>query len=131
MKSPAEKAGLRRERYFGNRGPDYAALNFRRTSPAIPTKPVPSRPRVPGSGVTKVSPLTAPCPICNVTDTLLPTALTNDSVQHHNASTCKRPLEQCRTTGIRDVDHATREGEPAGDSSQGTRGKAYCSARWL
>jgi len=54
-----------------------------------------------------------------------------DSVQHHNASTCKRPLEQCRTTGIRDVDHATREGEPAGDSSQGTRGKAYCSARWL
>src|SRR5437667_6874816 len=31
----------------------------------------------PGSGVTKVSPLTAPCPICNVTDTLLPTALMN------------------------------------------------------
>src|SRR5439155_921917 len=42
-----------------------------------PDKLVPSRPRVPGSGVTKVSPLTAPCPICNVTDTLLPTALMN------------------------------------------------------
>ena len=32
---------------------------------------------MPGSGVTKVSPLTAPCPICNVSDTFLPTALMN------------------------------------------------------
>src|SRR5205823_13465380 len=125
MKSPAEKAGLRRERYFGNRGPDYAALNFRRTSPAIPTKPVPSRPRVPGSEVTKVSPLTAPCPICNVTDTLLPTALMNVTP----FSTITLPLVNDPWNSVVLLEFvmsmATREGEPAGDSSQDTRGKAY------
>ena len=83
---------------------------------------------MPGSGVTKVSPLTAPCAICNVTDNGIDES---DSIQHHNASAGKRPLEQCRTTGICDVDHAAGEGEPAGNSSQGTGGKAYCSARYL
>src|SRR5437899_3392709 len=54
-----------------------------------------------------------------------------DPVQHHDASAGKRPLKQCRATGIRDVNRAASEGEPAGNSSQGTGGKAYCSARWL
>src|SRR5207244_11851059 len=54
-----------------------------------------------------------------------------DPVQHHDASAGKRPLKQCRATGIRDVNRAAGEGEPAGNSSQGTGGKAYCSARWL
>ena len=54
-----------------------------------------------------------------------------DPVQHHDASAGKRPLKQRRTTGIRDVDRAAGEGKPAGNSSQGTRGKAYCSARRL
>jgi hypothetical protein len=52
---------LRRRSGFGGelRADDYSMFNFRRTTPAMPRRPVPSKPSVPGSGTgTTVSPLT-------------------------------------------------------------------------